>query len=242
MMTPVASRMREVWAARKVKATMGSSSRMSGAIGRPGTGGSGSTTWSATQSDSKPAASAARPTRAAASGYPQVWRLTECSPNFIAGRSLSEGRRGSAEVPDALRRARPAGVLGLDAERRHRLHGGLLRFGGLAVLAHLRDLFDLHPGSVAGFIRTNANLGVDLGHPLVAVAHRLLSEPRSREPRQADKGQDHSDCPRHVITSPLCEIDRRGVGLPADRASARPRCRAHDSVGRQYLSRWSDRG
>ena len=46
----------------------GSSSRMSGAIGRPSTGGSGSTTWSATQSDSKPAASAARPSRAAASG------------------------------------------------------------------------------------------------------------------------------------------------------------------------------
>ena len=85
MMTPVASRMREVWAARKVKATMGSSSRMSGAMGRPGTGGSGSTTWSATQSDSKPAASAARPKRAAASGYPQLCRLTEWSPNFIAG-------------------------------------------------------------------------------------------------------------------------------------------------------------
>ena len=44
MMTPVPSRMREVWAARYVSATTGSRSRMSGAIGRPGTGGSGSTT------------------------------------------------------------------------------------------------------------------------------------------------------------------------------------------------------
>src|SRR6267142_6553532 len=53
-------------------------------MGRPATGGSGSTTWSATQSDSKPAPSAARANRAAASGYPHVWRLTECNPNFIA--------------------------------------------------------------------------------------------------------------------------------------------------------------
>jgi hypothetical protein len=68
MITPVARRMRVVCAARKVSATIGSSSRWSGAIGRPDTGGSGSTTWSATHSDSKPAASAARPTRAAASG------------------------------------------------------------------------------------------------------------------------------------------------------------------------------
>src|SRR5262245_26767730 len=67
----------------KVSATIGSSSRMSGAIGRPGTGGSGNTTWSATQRDSKPAASAARPRRAAASGWAQVCRLTECRPNFI---------------------------------------------------------------------------------------------------------------------------------------------------------------
>jgi hypothetical protein len=68
MITPVPRSTRVVWAARNVSATIGSSSRMSGAIGRPGIGGSGSTTWSATQSDSKPAASAARPSRAAASG------------------------------------------------------------------------------------------------------------------------------------------------------------------------------
>ena len=36
--------MRSVWAARKVRATIGSSRGMSGAIGRPGTGGSGRTT------------------------------------------------------------------------------------------------------------------------------------------------------------------------------------------------------
>jgi len=44
MITPVARRIRFVCAARNVSATIGSSSRMSGAIGRPATGGSGSTT------------------------------------------------------------------------------------------------------------------------------------------------------------------------------------------------------
>ncbi len=65
---PVPRRMRVVCAARKASVTTGSMMRSSGSIGDGGTRGSGSTTCSPPQSESKPAASAARATRAAPSG------------------------------------------------------------------------------------------------------------------------------------------------------------------------------
>src|SRR4030095_12421233 len=114
-----------------------------------------------------------------------VWRLTECRPNFIDDppgwhpKKHAESTR--EECRTRSRRARPAASLGLDAERRHGVLGNLLRVGGPAVLAHLRDLVDFRPGVVAGFVRTRANLDVDLGHPLLAVAHQLLSPTVSRD-------------------------------------------------------------
>jgi len=67
MITPVASRIRVVCAARNVRATTGSSSRMSAPIGRPATG-DGQDDVVGHQERFEAAASAARAKRAAASG------------------------------------------------------------------------------------------------------------------------------------------------------------------------------
>src|SRR6185436_11181101 len=82
MMIPVPRRIRLVCAARKVSATMGSTMRSPGPSGEGGAWGSGSTTCSPPQSDSKPAASAARATRAAPSGYEQGPVVIENRPNL----------------------------------------------------------------------------------------------------------------------------------------------------------------
>ena len=68
MMIPVPSRTRVVCAAAKVSAMDGSRMGSVGAIGEGGACGSGSTTCSPPQSDSKPAASAALARRAAVRG------------------------------------------------------------------------------------------------------------------------------------------------------------------------------
>ena len=87
MMIPVPRRMRLVCAARKASATIGSVMRSSGARGDGGACGSGSTTCSPPQSESKPAASAARATRAAPSGCEQ-------GPVVIEKRPRASGIRG----------------------------------------------------------------------------------------------------------------------------------------------------
>ena len=88
MMIPVPRRIRLVCAARKVSATMGSTMRSPGPSGEGGAWGSGSTTCSPPQSDSKPAVSAARATRAAPSGYEQGPVVIENRPN-LSGIAIS---------------------------------------------------------------------------------------------------------------------------------------------------------
>ena len=79
---PVASRMRSVCAATKASATAGSSIGVCGGTGEGGACGSGSTTCSPVQSDSKPARSAAIATFAAVCGFAQGPKLMPKSPIF----------------------------------------------------------------------------------------------------------------------------------------------------------------
>src|SRR5262245_11150623 len=98
MMIPVPSRSVVVCAATKESATAGSRKGASGGAGEGGACGSGSTTCSAVQTDSKPAASAARAMRTAVSGSEHSPVLMPKSPNFIAA-----SRRSAERRPDSTR-------------------------------------------------------------------------------------------------------------------------------------------
>ena len=98
-MIPVASRRRFVCAARKASATAGSSIGWPGAAGDGGACGSGSTTCSPVQTDSKPAASAARATFAAVSGAAHGPVLIPKMPSFIAD-SLVEATYDTRPMAD----------------------------------------------------------------------------------------------------------------------------------------------
>ena len=95
-MIPVARRRRCVCAARKASATAGSSIGCCGGAGEGGTCGSGSTTCSPVQTDSKPAASAARATFAAVSGTAHGPVLMPKMPSFTA--SLLRHHAGDQEL------------------------------------------------------------------------------------------------------------------------------------------------
>ena len=80
---PVASRSVDECAAAHASASSGSSAGSCGAIGDGGTCGSGRMTCSPAQTESNPAASAARAVRTSESGRHDAPMLTAKSPSFI---------------------------------------------------------------------------------------------------------------------------------------------------------------